>query len=116
MLRILAILSLAVVAGCSGGAVGGPAGPIAAQAEVVSVMTSKKTITDHVVSYMSGKNCTFMRTNQGLTYCEEDEKFPKPPIYCYKTLGEVTCYDQPDPFDPRQQKLGVNDHNLPHSR
>ncbi|MEO5336718.1 MAG: hypothetical protein H7841_07490 [Magnetospirillum sp. WYHS-4] len=114
MKRLLAMLALMVVTGC--GVVSSGAAPGLGQAEVASVMVSKKTITDHVVSYMSGKNCTFMRSNQGLTYCEEDEKFPKPPVYCYKTLGQVTCYDRPDPFDPRTQKLGENDHNLPNSR
>lgn len=106
MLSFLAVLLL--VAGC----VGSSPAPGLGQAEVISVIGTKKTITDHVVSYMSGKNCSFRRTNEGLTYCEEDEAFPKPPVYCYETLGRVTCYDQPDPYDPRRQKLGENDHNL----
>ena len=48
----------------------------------------------------------------GLTYCEEDEIVPAPEVYCYQTLGKVTCYDKPDPHKGRHQRVGDNDHNL----
>ncbi|MCW8835038.1 MAG: hypothetical protein OQJ99_01570 [Rhodospirillales bacterium] len=75
---------------------GGNVAPIAVW-EVASVVTTDKTIGDHIVSYYSGKNCSTARQELGLHYCEEDEPKNPPDGYCYRTLGKVTCYEQPDP-------------------
>lgn len=37
---------------------------------------------------------------------------PAQDIYCYRTLGEITCYDRPDPYNGGQRKVGGNDHNM----
>ena len=90
--------------------------PVAAPIEGGSVILTDKTMTDHIVSFSSGKNCSVIRQNQGLTYCEEDEIAPVQGLYCYQTLGSVTCYDRPDPFNGRQKKIGENDHNYVRKR
>lgn len=84
--------------------------PGVAQIQGAFVVGGDKTIEDHVISLSSGKNCSSIRKQRGLTYCEEDQVTIKPNIYCYKTLGEVTCYDRPD---PRYQKVDMNEHNRP---
>lgn len=84
--------------------------------EGASTILTDKTFTDHIVSWSSGKNCSTVRYNLGQTYCEEDEPNPTPNVYCYRTLGDVTCYDRPDPYDGRQRKIGDNDHNFPDYR
>ncbi len=67
-------------------------------AEGISSAVSGKTVSDHVVSYMSGKECLSTRTADGLTYCVEDEvQHVEPTLYCYKTLANVSCYTTPDP-------------------
>jgi hypothetical protein len=77
--------------------------PQFAGAEAASVVVTDKTFTDHIVSLGSGKNCSTLRTQADLTYCEEDEVAAKYVSYCYRTLGNVTCYDRPNPFNGRQQ-------------
>ena len=72
-------------------------------AEGASVIVTDKTFTDHIVSLGSGKNCSTLRIEADLTYCEEDELAPKYEAYCYRTFGNVTCYDRPNPFNGRQQ-------------
>ena len=84
-----------------------------AQIEAVSVMGSDKTVVDHVVSVGSGKDCSTLRKQQGLTYCVEDMPEIRPNIYCYKDQGGVTCYDRSSPNNSRQQRVDRNDHNLP---
>ena len=74
-----------------------------AGAEGASVIVTDKTFTDHIVSLGSGKDCSTLRTLADLTYCVEDEVAPKYISYCYRTLGNVTCYDRPNPFNGRQQ-------------
>ena len=85
---------------------------ISGQAEILSIIGTDKTITDHIVSLSSGKNCSTIRRERGLHYCEEDEPEVKPQVYCYKTLGRVTCYNKPDPYLSGSRRLGNNDHNL----
>lgn len=99
MRRFLAVPALilllpALTAGCTG----------FLGAEGVSVMATEKTLGDHIVSYSSGKDCSSVRKDLGLTYCKEDEKVPPMNVYCYNTLGEVTCYREPV-FDGRQERV-----------
>jgi hypothetical protein len=65
--------------------------------DAVSVVATDKTIGDHIVSYVSKKDCSTVRTELGMTYCKEDEpKDKSPKIHCYNELGKVTCYEQPE--------------------
>ncbi len=101
---IIGMIAILAIAGCS-------VVPVAGPLEGGSIVLTDKTVTDHIVSFSSGKNCSVIRQNQGLTYCEEDELVPVQSLYCYNTLGSVTCYDRPDPFSGRQKKIGDNEHN-----
>lgn len=84
--------------------------PVAAVEGTTAIITGKP-LSDYVVSFASGKNCSTVRTNSGRTYCEEDEVNATPKVWCYRTIGRVSCYDRPDPHDGKQRKVGVNDHN-----
>ena len=106
MLRVLAVSCLLVVAGCVDLGI----------VETASIMATKKTMGDHAVSIYSGKNCSTVRTEKGLPYCEEDEVEAISDVYCYRTLGNVTCYDRPAPHNGRQQRIGVDTHNLVKAR
>lgn len=79
--------------------------------EGVSTIITDKTLTDQIVSYASGKDCSTVRKERGLTYCVEDELDPQPLVYCYRTLGRASCYDRPDPYNGRQRRLGDNNQN-----
>ncbi len=85
------------------------------QVEAVSVMGSDKTVVDHLISFGSGKNCSILRKEQGLTYCVEDMPQIRQNIYCYRDLGGVSCYDRADPYgsSQSQQRVDRNAHNLP---
>ena len=74
--------------------------------EGATVVGTGKTITDHVVSMTSGKNCSSLRRNTGRTYCEEDEVSVPDEVYCYNTLGNVTCYSRPAPHGEEQNTVG----------
>ena len=66
----------------------------------------RKTPVDHIVSLVTGKDCSIVRQHRGLTYCVEDEVTPPVQVHCYPTIGEVTCYGEPDPFPGHQRELG----------
>jgi hypothetical protein len=64
----------------------------------ISVINTQKTIDDHLVSLLTGEDCSTVRASMGDHYCVE-EPVPVPMIartsYCYKTLAKISCFDQP---------------------
>src|SRR5208283_2905358 len=74
----------------------------------VSVINTQKTIDDHLVSWISGEDCSTLKALHGEPYCQP-EKVKGPMVtrtsYCYKNLAGVTCYTQPLPG--QSQPLGV---------
>ncbi len=105
-MRIAAIFAFVILlSACS-------AIPGVAQVQGAFVVGTDKTIEDHLISYTSGKDCSWIRKEKGLTYCVEDEPKITPNIYCYKTLATVTCYDRPNPLGGRQRKIGDNYNNM----
>ncbi len=103
--QICAIVApLFLLAGC-----GGEVGMIMAGATVVSFATTDKFLTDHAVSYATGEECSSLQLEQTGAYCrsaaeiaaEEAEEAARqqaaqPDLYCYRTLADITCYEQPD--------------------
>ncbi len=86
--------------------------PPVAAIEGVSAVATGKPLSDHLMSYSSGKNCSSVRSSTGRSYCEEEELNPTPKVYCYRTLGSVSCYDRPNPYHGHQRKIGDNSHNV----
>lgn len=67
-------------------------------ADVVSLANTRKTMADHVMSMVSGKDCSTLRAQDGEDYCTERVKWrPREiqQVYCYRSLGAPTCYDRP---------------------
>jgi hypothetical protein len=106
---IAALVMLAAISGCS-------MVPTFAAAEGVSTVLTKKTITDHIVSLASGKNCSTVRVSRGQSYCVEDEINPPTNVYCYRTLGSVSCYNKRNPYNSGQKALGRDGSNLAKNR
>lgn len=109
MLATRMVLMLMIMLLVTSGCVPMAAAPVAS---IGTTVASGKTPVDHVVSAISGKDCSVRRNRQGLTYCVEDEQTPPVRVVCYHTLGDVSCYDHPNPFNGRQraivEDLGVN--------
>ena len=71
---------------------------------------------DHAVSYSSDRDCSVL-------YMANDENYCKPPVpiepgqvaymssalYCYRTLGGVSCYDRPDYTASSQTRVVFGD-------
>ncbi|MFO1153354.1 MAG: hypothetical protein U1E42_06775 [Rhodospirillales bacterium] len=89
------------LAGCMP-VVGVAAGPGLA---VGSTAATGKTPVDHLVSLISGKNCSVLRKTQGLTYCREDEPTIPIGVVCYRTLGDVACYNRSDPYNAHERPV-----------
>lgn len=80
--------------------------PQALGVDGASVLSTGKTISDHVVSFATGKNCSTVRKNIGQHYCEEDDVIVPDEVFCYNTLGDVSCYALPAPHGENYRHLG----------
>ena len=104
MRRLLACLSAVfAVAGCSPSkgtaiALHPPASPftVLLAADAISVINTQKSVEDHVVSLITGMDCSVVRASMGDHYCIDTTVAPTVvrTTYCYKSLGSVSCYDQ----------------------
>ena len=69
-------------------------------AGVISLSATKKLPTDHLVSWISGKDCSVVTMAENGSYCRDEadatQMVAAAPLYCYRTLGEITCYTTPD--------------------
>ncbi|PHS78802.1 MAG: hypothetical protein COB59_05210 [Rhodospirillaceae bacterium] len=72
------------------------------------VMGSDKTLSDHIESYRTGKDCSTVRMEKGRTYCREDEPNPIPKVTCYRTLADVVCYSVADPASLPGEELDTH--------
>jgi len=69
-------------------------------------MGTDKTLTDHLVSLKTGKDCSTVRVERGRTYCKEDEPNPVATVHCYPSIGDVTCYAQANPARQPDERVG----------
>ena len=100
----LVLIGLLLLGGC-----GGEVGMALAGATAVSFATTDKFLTDHAVSYATGEECSALQFEQTGQYCRTQEEIAaerlaekerqlaaEPEMYCYRTLGEITCYEEED--------------------
>ena len=73
-----------------------PVSMIATGATFVSVIQSEETMTDKALSWALDKNCSIFQIARGEQYCQKSGP-DIPEQYCYRTLGSITCYAEPDP-------------------
>ena len=116
MTRILVICaSLLGLSAC-----GGEVGLAMFAASTASFIHTDKTMVDHAVSYSTDRDCSIL-------YMANDENYCKPAVpiepgqvaymaqalYCYRTLGGVTCYDRPDYTASSQTRINFGDTLIP---
>jgi len=100
---ILVALMLPVALGaCTGTAAIAMAGLSAA-----SFAATKKLPTDHVASWITGEDCSALGLERTGQYCRTEAEVAaaeaaadpgaQPRVYCYRTIGEITCQSEPDP-------------------
>ncbi len=66
--------------------------------EVLSVINTKKTLGDHIATWITGKDCSTVRAQrEGGNWCTPWPDAPPPPqqVYCYATWARPSCYSQP---------------------
>jgi hypothetical protein len=81
-----------------------PAAAVAATVEGVSLNQTGKTASDHVVSAITGEDCSALRYTKNGKYCLTEAELAAAEARlhrpyegtCYRVRGNVACYDQAD--------------------
>ncbi|WP_293948811.1 hypothetical protein [Sneathiella sp.] len=66
---------------------------------------------DQKVAGAFGETCSFTHLSKGKEFCPEveGEAVVQAPLYCYRSLGTVDCYSEPNPYlnerSPRVRKV-----------
>jgi hypothetical protein len=81
-----------------------PAAAVAGTVEGVSLNQTGKTASDHLVSAITGEDCSVLRYTKNGKYCLTDAEIAQEQARlhrpyegtCYHVRGNVACYDQAD--------------------
>ena len=101
-------------------ACGADVGLVLLATSTASFIHTDKTVVDHAVGLSTDRDCSIL-------YMANDENYCKPPVpiepgqvaymsqalYCYRTLGGVTCYDRPDYTASSQTRIIFGDTLIP---
>ncbi len=101
-MRALLLALLFGVSGCAHWAT--PVGALAA-AEAASVVVFGRGIADIGVSAISGRDCSIVRLDRGLTYCAPRDSSPDPGPFCTRSLGVVDCWINPEALPMLQRQV-----------
>ena len=91
-MRFGVLCFILLLAGCAGP---GAAAGIAIGANVLALTTIHRTVPDAVISLISGKDCSMVRLDENESYCRHPRPLPPPPPYCTQTIGQITCWRDP---------------------
>ncbi len=101
---IVSLATLFALAACDPGT-----GLAVVTANVVSLVYTDKTLVDHAASWATGEDCSSIALSDNQDYCQSEEVPIEPAAlaqtYCYRSLGAIVCYDQPDPLASDQMRV-----------
>lgn len=77
-------------------------------AGLANFVYTDKLPTDYIAEQASGKECNLLKAiEDGGPMCRDsfDRQIIEKPIYCYRTLGQPTCYATPDPYGTGAERI-----------
>lgn len=84
---------------------------------IVSLAHTDKTLGDHFATWAFDEDCSLLNASNGEPYCqrfetEEDRRAAeaeaaaqRAQTYCYRTLGAISCYREPDSMASSQARV-----------
>ncbi len=97
-------------------ACGGEVGLMMMGASVATLIHTDKTVVDHAVGFSTDQDCSVLYLARDEDYCKPLEPvepsqvaYMSAALYCYRTLGGVSCYDRPDYTASSQTRIVFGD-------
>ena len=106
--RMTRIVAFALLGGCS--LMESPTSLATAGVSTVLLINTGKTLADHAVSYAIDEDCGIVNYEKTRHYCRdwpEATVRAEPELYCYKTLAQVECHAQPEPYGNKETLVGI---------
>ena len=101
-MRAILLTLLIGLSGCAHWA--DPTGALIA-ADIASVVVFGRGIADIGVSAISGRDCSIVRLDRGLTYCAARDQGYDPGPFCTRSLGIVDCWSNPEALPGPQREV-----------
>ena len=105
--KIMAVI-IFTVAPFALSACGGPESVFVLGAGLANFIHTDRVPTDYIAEYASGQECNLLKSiEDGGPLCRNsfNPTVVEPPLYCYRTLGEPSCYVSPDPYKTGAQTI-----------
>ncbi len=97
-------------------ACGGEVGLMVVGASMATLIHTDKTIVDHAVGRSTDQDCSVLYLARDEDYCKplipiepSQVAYMASTLYCYRTLGGVSCYDRPDYSASSQTRIVFGD-------
>ncbi len=97
-------------------ACGGEIGLAMMGASVATFIHTDKTLIDHAVGLSTERDCSILYLARDQDYCKpqvpiepSQVAYMSQALYCYRTLGGVSCYDRPDYTASSQTRIVFGD-------
>lgn len=74
-------------------------------ANAASVVVFQRSLPDILFSFVTGKDCSIVRLDQGKTYCAVAEQ-ARPQPFCTRSLGVVDCWADPQSLPAPYREVG----------
>jgi hypothetical protein len=104
-LGIAAALILPFALGACGSDLLTPFGLAAVSTAII--INEDKTPSDIIASAVTGEDCNTIRKSRdkGPLCRAPREEIIEPPLFCYRTLGDINCFAEPDPYGYDQREV-----------
>ncbi len=99
---ILAIAAPLALTACAD-----PASLLLGGASVVTMIDSGKTVSDHVMSFATGEECTFRHSLRGEAWCQarrSENTGEQSSLVCYQSIARATCYEVANRFETETRR------------
>ncbi len=97
-------------------ACGGDVGLAMLAASTATFIHTDKTVIDHAVGLSTDRDCSVLYMARDQDYCKPQVPiepgqvaYMSSALYCYRTLGGVSCYDRPDYTASSQTRIVFGD-------
>ena len=97
-------------------ACGGDVGLAMLAASTATFIHTDKTVIDHAVGLSTDRDCSVLYLARDQDYCKPQVPiepgqvaYVSQALYCYRTLGGVSCYDRPDYTASSQTRIVFGD-------
>lgn len=106
--RLAAAAILCALAPGLSGCIGGLSAPaVAAVGATTTIMMEDKLPTDYLAEAVTGQDCSYIRhvEDKGPLCRPPRREVIERPLYCYRTLADIECFEERDPYGIGQRTV-----------